>query len=190
VDYVSAKWREAILADQPKREEDQKKRRAGTLRWVFYGLLGVIVFIYCWDLSEISIRAMLDPGPNFIPNIVAFATIDLSPDVMKVVGKEMLVTIFQALLATTLGAILAIPVSFLAAKNLTGRSRLSLWLYYMTRGVLNVMRSIEALLYVVIFVFWVGIGPFAGMLGLTVTSFALLGKLFSERHRKHRKWTY
>ena len=44
----------------------------------------------------------------------------------------------------------------------------------------NLLRSIEALLYVVIFIFWVGIGPFAGMLALAVTSFALIGKLFSE----------
>jgi phosphonate transport system permease protein len=44
----------------------------------------------------------------------------------------------------------------------------------------NLLRSIEALLYVVIFIFWVGIGPFAGMLALAVTSFALMGKLFSE----------
>ena len=36
----------------------------------------------------------------------------------------MLVTIFQAMLATTLGALVAFPFSFLAAKNLTGRSRL------------------------------------------------------------------
>ncbi len=180
VDYISAKWREAILADQPKREEDQKKRRAGTLRWVFYGLLGAIAFIYCWNLTEISLRSMLDPGPNFIQNIVAFIKIDLTPGVVKVVTQQMLITIFQAMLATTLGAILALPFSFLAARNLTGRSRLLIWLYYLTRGMLNILRSIEALLYVVIFVFWVGIGPFAGMLGLAVTSFALIGKLFSE----------
>jgi len=36
------------------------------------------------------------------------------------------------------------------------------------------------LLYVAIFVFWVGIGNFAGMLALAVTTFALIGKLFSE----------
>jgi phosphonate transport system permease protein len=54
------------------------------------------------------------------------------------------------------------------------------WLYYVTRSLFNVLRSIEALLYVAIFVFWVGIGPFAGMLALTVTTFALIGKLFSE----------
>jgi phosphonate ABC transporter permease subunit PhnE len=48
------------------------------------------------------------------------------------------------------------------------------------RAILNILRSIEALLYVVIFVFWVGIGPFAGMLALSITSFSLIGKLFSE----------
>ena len=75
---------------------------------------------------------------------------------------------------------LALPVSFLAAKNMAGSNQFLGWLYYPARGVLNVLRSIEALLYVVIFVFWVGIGPFAGMLALSITSFALIGKLFSE----------
>jgi phosphonate ABC transporter permease subunit PhnE len=48
------------------------------------------------------------------------------------------------------------------------------------RSLFNVLRSIEALLYVAIFVYWVGIGPFAGAMALAVTTFALLGKLFSE----------
>ena len=51
----------------------------------------------------------------------------------------MIVTIFQALLATTLGALAAIPFSFLAARNLTGRSRLSIWIYYLTRGMFNLL---------------------------------------------------
>ena len=180
VDYISAKWREAILADQPQKEEDPKQRRVGILRWTFYGILGVIAFIYCWNLTEISLRSMLHPGPNFVQNIRDFVRIDLTPDVLKVVTQQMIVTIFQAMLATTLGAILAWPFSFLAAKNLTGHNRLSAWIYYVTRGMFNILRSIEALLYVVIFVFWVGIGPFAGMLALAATSFALIGKLFSE----------
>ncbi len=112
--------------------------------------------------------------------ILDFVKIDLTPNVLQVVIQQMLVTIFQAMLATTLGALIALPFSFLAAKNLTGRSPLSVWIYYLSRGMLNILRSIEALLYVVIFVFWVGIGPFAGMLALAVTSFALIGKLFSE----------
>jgi len=59
---------------------------------------------------------MLDPGPNFIPNIVAFIKIDLTPGVVKVVTQQMIITIFQAMLATTLGAIIAVPFSFLAAR--------------------------------------------------------------------------
>ena len=92
----------------------------------------------------------------------------------------MIVTVLQAFLATTLGAIFAIPASFLAAKNLTGKSKLSIWLYFLSRSTFNILRSIEALLYAAIFVFWVGIGPFAGMMALAVTTFALIGKLFSE----------
>ena len=84
------------------------------------------------------------------------------------------------MLATFLGAIVALPFSFLAAKNLTGKSRFLAWIYYITRAVFNFLRSIEALLYAAIFVYWVGIGPFAGMLALAVTTFGLIGKLFSE----------
>jgi phosphonate transport system permease protein len=180
VDYISSRWREAILRDQPQREENHTRSSLNTLRVAFYVILGLIAFIYCWNITEISLRSLLHPGKNFGQLILDFVSIDLTPNVLQVVIQQMLVTIFQAMLATTLGALLALPFSFLAAKNLTGRSLLSAWLYYLARGILNILRSIEALLYVVIFVFWVGIGPFAGMLALAVTSFALIGKLFSE----------
>jgi phosphonate transport system permease protein len=179
VDYISEKWRENILKDQPQREK--KRRSTGEiLKITFYVTLGVAAFVYCWNVAEINIREMFDPGKNFGRLLLDFISIDLSTKVVQIVFQQMMVTIFQALLATTLGAILAVPFSFLAAKNLTGRSWLSAWLYYLTRGVFNILRSVEALLYVVIFVFWVGIGPFAGMLALAVCSFALIGKLFSE----------
>jgi phosphonate ABC transporter permease subunit PhnE len=180
VDYISAKWREAILRDQPQKEEKDKRPVFNTLRVAFYTLLGLAAFIYCWNVAEISIKSLFNPGKNFGQLILDFVSIDLSQKVVQAVFQQMLVTIFQAMLATTLGAIIALPFSFLAAKNLTGRSRFSVWVYYLTRGMLNILRSIEALLYVVIFIFWVGIGPFAGMLALAVTSFALIGKLFSE----------
>jgi phosphonate transport system permease protein len=96
------------------------------------------------------------------------------------VVKDLIVTVMQAFLATTLGALLAFPFSFLAAKNLTGSNAVTRIFFYITRGIFNVLRSIEALLYVAIFIFWVGIGPFAGMLALAITTFALMGKLFSE----------
>ncbi len=180
VDYVSARWRNSILSDEPKAEAATKRPAVRTLQVAFYVLLGLAAFIYCWNLSEINLRDLLSPGKNFGQIILDFVSIDLSPDVFQVVVQQMLVTIFQAMLATTIGAIVALPFGFLAARNLTGRSRISVWIYYIARATLNVLRSIEALLYVVIFVFWVGIGPFAGMLALAVTSFALIGKLFSE----------
>lgn len=180
VDYVSERWRSAILADQPRNEPTRQRSTLRILRTAFYVILGVAVFAYCWDITELSIRGLFNPGKNFGRLVLDFVSLDLSPEVVSVVVQQMLTTIFQAMLATTLGAAAAFPFSFLAAKNLTGRSRLLIWLYYIARATLNILRSIEALLYVVIFIFWVGIGPFAGMLALAVTSFALIGKLFSE----------
>ena len=180
VDYISSKWRESILKDQPEKDKNTKRPLLKKLLSAFSIILGFLAFIYCWNQSAINIKELFNPGTNFGQVIKAFVTIDLSSSVLQPVIQQLIVTIFQAFLATTLGALLALPFSFLAAKNLTGRSRLSVWIYYLTRSLFNFLRSIEALLYVVIFIFWVGIGPFAGMLALAVTSFALIGKLFSE----------
>jgi phosphonate transport system permease protein len=180
VDYISEKWRSSILNDQPQKDQTGQRPFFRSLRTAFYVVLGLAAFIYCWNIAEISIKSMLNPGKNFGQLVLDFVSIDLSSKILQVVFQQIIVTIFQAMLATTLGAALAFPFSILAAKNLTGRSQLSVWIYYATRAVLNLLRSIEALLYVVIFIFWVGIGPFAGMLALAVTSFALIGKLFSE----------
>ncbi|MEJ5197904.1 MAG: phosphonate ABC transporter, permease protein PhnE, partial [Anaerolineae bacterium] len=180
VDAISARWRESILRDQSPAEVQAPRPWYASPRTWGYILLFLALFVGSWRLLKLDARVLLEPAPTFGRLVRDFVTIDLSPEVLDIVIKEILVTIFQALLATTFGGLAAIPFSFLAAKNLTGRSRLSRWIYYATRGLFNVLRSIEALLYVAIFVFWVGIGPFAGVLGLAVTAFALLGKLFSE----------
>ncbi|MCI0729630.1 MAG: ABC transporter permease subunit [Chloroflexi bacterium] len=54
-------------------------------------------------------------------------------------------------------------------------------IYTLTRGLLNALRSIEPVMMGFVFVAWVGIGPFAGILALTLNSVADLGKLFSEQ---------
>lgn len=178
VDAISARWRERILRDQPR--EESKRPVLNTLRRAAYAILLVAAFIYCWNVTEIDLRDLFQPAPTFLRLVSDFVRIDLSPEVVRVVIQQMLVTVFQALLATTFGALVALPFSFLAAKNLTGRSCVLIWLYYISRAIFNVLRSIEALLYVAIFIFWVGIGPFSGMMALAVTTFALIGKLFSE----------
>ncbi|MCB9147124.1 MAG: ABC transporter permease subunit [Caldilineaceae bacterium] len=56
-----------------------------------------------------------------------------------------------------------------------------LTIYSVTRTVLNALRSIEALIMVIVFAVWVGIGPFAGVLALGLHTVASLAKLYSEQ---------
>lgn len=180
VDFVSAKWRERISGGTVQVTAAAPRPFYKSLRTWFYIIVGAAVFLYFWQLSEIDLTQLLNPAPTFLDLIRSFVSFNLDSDVLTDVGNQMLITVCQALLATTLGALLAIPFSFLAASNLTGRSRLSIWIYYLTRSLFNILRSIEAILYVAIFFFWVGFGPFPGMLALAVTTFGLIGKLFSE----------
>ncbi len=55
------------------------------------------------------------------------------------------------------------------------------WVYFVTRTILNAIRSVEPLIMVIVFVVWVGIGPFAGAVALALHTVAALGKLFSEQ---------
>ncbi|TAH49916.1 MAG: phosphonate ABC transporter, permease protein PhnE [Chloroflexota bacterium] len=180
VDYLSAYWREQIVKNENKISTEPPKPFYKTRRGIFYTILFILVFIASWNLAQIDLSKLLEPAPTFASVIYDFVTVDLSIPVWEQIVRQMLVTIFQALLATTLGAILALPFAFLAAKNITGRSPRTRWIYYAARFILSFLRSIEAILYVAIFVFWVGIGAFAGMLALSVTTFGLIGKLFSE----------
>jgi phosphonate ABC transporter permease subunit PhnE len=58
---------------------------------------------------------------------------------------------------------------------------LGLTIYNISRTILNALRSIEPLIMGIVFVIWVGVGPFAGVLALTLHSIASLGKLYSEQ---------
>ena len=89
-------------------------------------------------------------------------------------------TLFLALMSTTFGALAAIPVSFLAARNLMGGNPATLSIYVATRTILNIVRSIEPLIIAIVFVVIVGLGPFAGVIAITMHTIAALGKLYSE----------
>ena len=54
-------------------------------------------------------------------------------------------------------------------------------LYYVSRTIFNALRSVEALVMAIVFVVWVGIGPFAGSLALALHTIASLAKLYSEQ---------
>ncbi|MEM1201749.1 MAG: phosphonate ABC transporter, permease protein PhnE [Acidobacteriota bacterium] len=90
-------------------------------------------------------------------------------------------TIFLAFMATAFAIPLAFCISFLAARNLTRGTLLSRLTYTFVRTVMNLTRAVEPLVWALIFISWVGIGPFAGVLALWVHSVAALVKLYSEQ---------
>lgn len=81
-----------------------------------------------------------------------------------------------------LGAILTVLLVFLYLYNKRASRRIpvGLMLYRLVRTVFNVIRSVEALIYAIIAAIWVGLGPFAGTLALTLHTIASLAKLYSE----------
>lgn len=90
-------------------------------------------------------------------------------------------TIYMAFVATAIALPIAFVLSFAAARNLMDHSPLSLGIYSVLRFFLNLTRSIEPLVWAIIFSVWVGIGPFAGMLALCIHSISSLAKLYSEQ---------
>lgn len=90
-------------------------------------------------------------------------------------------TVFLALMGTTLAVLVAVPLSFLGARNLMTKNALGTGIYYVTRTFFNTMRSIEPLILAIVFTVWVGLGPFAGVLALGLHGIAALGKLYSEQ---------
>lgn len=104
----------------------------------------------------------------------------IAADPLKLTIGKMAETIFMGMMATLFGIIFSIPVSFLASRNLMSGSWLTMGIYYLTRTIMNIIRSIEPLIWALIAVVWVGLGPFAGIIALTIHSIAALGKLYSE----------
>jgi phosphonate transport system permease protein len=99
---------------------------------------------------------------------------------LKLAVEKMVETIFIGMMATFFGIIMALPISFLAARNLMSMSPVTIAIYYLVRTIMNIVRSIEPLIWAIIAVIVVGLGPFAGILALTLHSMAALGKLYSE----------
>ena len=134
--------------------------------------------------TEVEVRpisAAVGGQPSHLLAETELAVGGLVPsDALKDVTNAIMVTIFMALLATTAGTVVAAPISFLAARNIMGRSFAGTGVYTVVRAFLNITRSYDSLVLATVFALWVGFGPFAGVLALTIGTVASLGKLFSE----------
>lgn len=100
-------------------------------------------------------------------------------DILPKAILNIIETIFMAFLATAMAIPVAFVLSFLSARNVM-KSPVAFAVYLVLRTFLNVVRSVEALIWAIIFSVWVGIGPFAGMLALMIHSIASLAKQYSE----------
>lgn len=129
-----------------------------------------------WGYMAKIFRELLDIRLNYL-----FKDVNASGNLFSI-AYFMAETIFMALFSTLMGVLVAFPLSFLAARNIMGHSTLGWGIYSFMRFFFNAVRSIESLLFAIVFAIWVGFGnPFAGSLALFIHTIAALGKLFSEQ---------
>jgi len=81
---------------------------------------------------------------------------------------------------TALGAVVAIPLSFVAAGNLMRRNPIGSAVYFLVRTLMSMIRAIPTIFWGILFVTSVGLGPFPGVLAVMIFSVGLMSKLFSE----------
>jgi len=88
---------------------------------------------------------------------------------------EMIVTLEIALWGTALAVILAVPCGLASSANIA-----PVWVYQPMRRLMDATRAINEMVFALLFVVAVGLGPFAGVLALFVHTTGILAKLFSE----------
>lgn len=150
----------------------QEKPLLSPLRIV--GIIAAIaILIYSGIISDLSfgelmsgVGAMFDLIARFFP-----------PDFTRWANylQATIETIAMGIWGTLLAVIVAIPLSILASENVCPQ-----WIVFPVRRILDAMRAINELVFALIFIVAVGLGPFAGVLALFVHTAGTLGKLFSE----------
>lgn len=148
---------------------------ASRLKAIALGLAAFALFLFgCWYL-EFSLDRLItglrqlgwfvmlmippDPGSSLPTYLVAMAE-----------------TLSIAFLGTLLAAFLALPFSLLAARNIIP----SILFRFPVRRFLDSIRGIDTLIWALVWINVVGLGPFAGVLAIATSDFGAFGKLFSE----------
>ncbi len=89
--------------------------------------------------------------------------------------QEMIVTVQIALWGTALAVVFAVPLGLLSSANIA-----PWWIYHPIRRLMDAARAINEMVFAMLFIVAVGLGPFAGVLALFVHTTGILSKLFSE----------
>jgi phosphonate transport system permease protein len=150
----------------------------------------VIVVMYIWGLNGTK----ADPVElvQGVPNIINFF-VRLFPPEFSIISKPLpflasvsiplpeilfaiIETVQMAIIGTSLAIFLSIPFGLLAARNTSPHP----WVYLVTRMFMNIVRAVPEIIFALIFVSAVGLGPFGGVLSLGVAAIGSLGKLYAE----------
>ncbi len=162
---------------------ERNVRRAWTLG---YGALFLAALTGSVVVSNFSIPGLVKGLPmawNYIAGTLPTLTLEnFGADMaewywgLRYWLRLLLETILMGFIGTVLGGIVALVLSFPAARNLVENTAI----YFAARRTLEFMRTVPELVFALIFVFAFGLGPFAGVLAIAVHTAGALGKLFAE----------
>jgi phosphonate transport system permease protein len=144
------------------------------LRFLAILLLIAALYAVCLHYAEIDLARLWRGLPKF----AHWAAQAWPPNLadLRILLFRAAQTVAMATIGTTLAVIVAAPLCLVAARNVTPESVF----YYPARGLLNFLRGIDSFVFALLFVAAVGLGPFAGVLGVALHSAGSVAKLWSE----------
>lgn len=146
---------------------------AGKREPLVWGLLALLTVLAMREVGLFEGQRLL----RGLSNLAVFARDMVPPDVgvLPLAGRALWETVVMAFAGTALGFVLSLPLGMMGARTVS-----PLPLVAVARLVVAVARTIPSLLWAVLFVIMVGLGPLAGTLGLALYSLGYLGKIYSE----------
>jgi len=175
--WLGASPGRALVSGVPEWERDLDWTH--TLRGWFAAVFIEFTFFAGWLITELDLYAFLTKFGKARDIVWGLAHPSVS---VLHEGLVLLVqTVFLAFMATAFAIPVAFVLAFPSARNLTRGSAGARLAYTISRTAMNFVRAVEPLVWALIFISWVGIGPFAGVLALWVHSVAALTKLYSEQ---------
>src|SRR5215467_8811826 len=146
--------------------------RPGILYYAGWAAI-LAVLVWAWEGAEIRPFDLLRDSRN----IGTYASDFFSPNFhdWRIYVREMVVTVHIAIWGTLLAVLAAVPMGLLSASNIA-----PVWLHQPVRRLMDACRAINEMVFAMLFIVAVGLGPFAGVLALAVHTMGTLAKLFSE----------
>lgn len=130
-------------------------------------------------MSASSVELNLVRLFNAIPRMFDFASnLLVAPDweYLPTLGANMLQTMEMTFLATSIALVISLPLGVMAAKNASPHPAI----FHATRNLLTMMRALPELVWALVFVSAVGLGPLPGIMALSFVTVGFMGKFFAE----------